>query len=66
MTSSHITYQFQLLRVIEIHKEAAAARLANEVTPDHRVGLRRWLVRWLPARRGRIHGRQPRTAADAR
>jgi hypothetical protein len=65
MTSSHIRYQFQLLRVSEIHGEAAAIGLANQVAFGHRAGLRKWLVRWLPAWRGRARGPQPHAAPDA-
>ena len=63
MTSSHIRYQFQLLRVSEIHGEAAAIGFASRMAFGRHAGLRRWLVRWLPARRGRAP--QPHAAPDA-
>lgn len=66
MISSHITHQFQILRVGEIHMEAAAAGLATQVPLDHPAGLRRWLVRWLPVRRGLPGSLQAHAAAAAR
>lgn len=66
MTSNHITHQLALSRVSELHKEAAAVRLANEVAHSHRVGARRLLMRWLRARRGRTRSPQPEAASDAR
>jgi len=64
MTSSHITQQIQISRVSELHKQAAAERLANEIAADHRAGVPTFLVRWLPARRRRARGGQPQAASD--
>ena len=66
MTSSHITYALQRSRVSEFHQDAAAVRLANEVTDGHRAGARTRLVKRLRAWGARARGPQPRPAADAR
>ncbi len=47
MTNGHFTYQLALSRISELHTEAAARRLANEVAPGHRPGVPTLLVRWL-------------------
>ena len=64
--TNHTTYQLALFRISELHKEAAAARLAKEVPHGHRAGARRLLARWLRARRGRSRGPQPQAASDTR
>jgi hypothetical protein len=64
MTSPHITRQLQLSRISELHKQAAADRLANEVAHGDRVGVPTFLVRWLRVRRRRARGGQPQAASD--
>lgn len=64
MTSNHITRQLMLSRVSELHKEAAAVRLANEVAHSHRVGVGTSLVRWLRTRRGRTQPTNGRLNRD--
>lgn len=64
MTSNHITHQLALSRVSELHKEAAAVRLADEVAHSHRVGVGTSLVRWLRARRGRTEPMNGRLSRD--
>ncbi len=49
MMSSHITYQAQLSRISELHRQAAAMRLAHEAKAGPRAGKRMVLVRWLSA-----------------
>ena len=66
MTSSHITHQLQLSRIGELHDDAAAQRLANEVEHGHRAGVRTFLVRLLRAPRGRARAAQRQAASDAR
>jgi hypothetical protein len=53
MTNSHIIYRLQLSRISEMHKEAAALRLANEVPHRHRAGARAFLVRGFQRARSR-------------
>jgi len=65
MTNTHITYQLALSRIADF-QEAAAARLTNEVSHGHRVGLWQRLVRWLPVRRGRARNQIPQAGAYPR
>ena len=53
MTSSHITHQLALSRVSELHKEAAADRLANEVAHEFQR-LRPHLLRVADSRLGSV------------
>jgi len=62
MITGDIAHQLALSRISELHNQAAAGRLANEVASRHRAGPRTLLVRWLRARRGP----RPQAAAEPR
>ena len=66
MTGSYITYQLHLSRVSELHREAAAARLANQVAHGQRAGVQALLLRWLRGGHRRARGAQPQAASGAR
>lgn len=55
MISSYVTYQAQLARVDELHRESAARRLASEMEERHGAGVRLVVMRRLKARVARSH-----------